>query len=118
MILMSMTRAMSAYLRVPLRGYREANSRKRNVNGVEDGSPKQKRLLPMIYNAMQKLTLAVEALKEAGLSATEAARISQYHSLMMLKWEEARYIKAYRTPHGLRAFARLYILIHPFFVVR
>jgi hypothetical protein len=65
---------------------------------------------------MQRLSLAVERMKEAGLPGNEAARINQYHSLLLKEWEMARFVKNYRTPTGLRAFARLYILVHPLFV--
>ena len=61
---------------------------------------------------IHKLALAIEVVKEAGMPANEASRISQYVYLMMREWEHIRMIKAYRTPHGLRAFARLFIVVH------
>ena len=78
--------------------------------------PVQKRLLSAIYEEMWRLSLGVERLKAVGLPGNEAARMNQYLMLLMRDWENCRVIKGYRTPHGLRAFARLYILTHPFFI--
>lgn len=66
---------------------------------------------------MQRLTLTVERLKGVWITRKRgsSSRMNQYHSLLMIQWETVRFLKAYRTPTGLRAFARLYILVHPFF---
>lgn len=114
-ILIRLIRAMRDYLSLPLVNrsrhlYTSSGCRTRAVV-----LPVQRQCLEDVYEQMQRLTLAVERMKEAGLPGNEAARINQYHSLFMIQWETARFIKGYRTPVGLRAFARLYILVYPFF---
>jgi len=114
-IIVNLIRAMRDYLTLPLvsrsRHLYTASGRQARALVL----PVQQACLQDVYEQMQRLTLAVERLKEAGLPGNEAARINQYHSLLMNQWETARFIKSYRTPTGLRAFARLFILIYPFF---
>ena len=58
---------------------------------------------------------AVEELKYAGQPGNESSRMRQYITLTMKAWENLRYIKRDRTPVATRAFARVYIFLHPFF---
>ena len=45
----------------------------------------------------------------------ESSRMRQYSCLTMRAWEKLRFIKRYRTPIATRAFARVYIFVHPIF---
>jgi hypothetical protein len=114
-IMIKLIRAMRDYLSLPLvnRSRHLYTASGRRTRAIVH--PVQQACLQDVYEQMQRLTLAVERTKEAGSPGNEAARINQYHSLLMKEWETAKYIKVYRTPSGLRAFARLYILVHPFF---
>jgi hypothetical protein len=115
-VMIKMVRAMRDYLALPLASrsrhfYTWSGRRTREIV-----CPVQHSCLQDFYEQIQRLSLAVERMKEAGLPGNEAARINQYHSLLLKEWEVVRCIKNYRTPTGLRAFARLYILVHPVFV--
>ena len=114
-VMIKLIRAMRDFLALPLANrsrhlYTASGRRTRSIV-----RPVQHACLQDFYEQLQRLTLAVERMKEAGLPGNEAARINQYHTLLMKEWEDARNIKSYRTPTGLRAFARLYILVHPLF---
>lgn len=68
---------------------------------------------------MAKLTLLVETLKTAGLSATECSRIRQYERWVCETFEILRQIKMYRTPQALRSFARIFtVFLPPFYAPR
>lgn len=62
-----------------------------------------------------RISLAVEELKYAGQPGNESSRMRQYVTLTMKAWERLKYIKRYRTPIATRAFARVYIFLHPVF---
>ncbi|KAJ8908280.1 hypothetical protein NDN08_008371 [Rhodosorus marinus] len=86
------------------------------------GSRERERLRPLsreyrirILKNLNRLSLAVEVLKARGLPATEASRVNQYNEQLCQVIETMRNIKSYRTPEGLRAFARLFIFIHAIF---
>jgi len=63
----------------------------------------------------QKLSLSTEVLKYAGMPGNESSRIRQFTKEAHYAWENMRFLKTYRTPMATRAFARVYILIHPIF---
>jgi hypothetical protein len=67
----------------------------------------------IIDENIRKSYRLVEVMKSKGLPANEASRINQYHTLMRSRIEALRNIKWYRTPHGTRAFGRVYILLMP-----
>jgi hypothetical protein len=55
----------------------------------------------------------VEELKNAGLPANEATRIRQYFTAVVVSYEHLRSLKSYRTPQGIRTFARVFIMLTP-----
>ncbi len=59
------------------------------------------------------LSQLAEEFKAAGLPANEATRLRQHFQNMTLSINQLRFIKHYRTPLGLRAFGRIFILILP-----
>eukprot|EP00186_Timspurckia_oligopyrenoides_P000457 CAMPEP_0182444130 /NCGR_PEP_ID=MMETSP1172-20130603/2679_1 /TAXON_ID=708627 /ORGANISM="Timspurckia oligopyrenoides, Strain CCMP3278" /LENGTH=194 /DNA_ID=CAMNT_0024639619 /DNA_START=658 /DNA_END=1242 /DNA_ORIENTATION=+ len=71
--------------------------------------------LHKIYTSYNQLSLSIEALKLKGLPGNEAARMNQYLMLLQWRFNELRYIKGYRTPEGIRAFAKIFIMIHSLF---
>ena len=68
-----------------------------------------------IADHFDRISLAVEELKYAGQPGNESSRMRQYVTLTMKAWEKLKYIKRYRTPIATRAFARVYIFLHPIF---
>jgi hypothetical protein len=68
-----------------------------------------------IADHFDRISLAVEELKYAGQPGNESSRMRQYITLTMKAWEKLKYIKRYRTPIATRAFARVYIFVHPIF---
>jgi hypothetical protein len=68
-----------------------------------------------ISGYFDRMSLAVEELKYAGQPGNEAARMRQYVTFVMRAWENLKHIKRYRTPIATRAFARVYIFMHPIF---
>jgi len=68
-----------------------------------------------IAGYFDRMSLAVEELKYAGQPGNEAARMRQYVTYVMRAWENLKNIKKYRTPIATRAFARVYIFVHPIF---
>ena len=61
------------------------------------------------------MSLAVEELKYAGPARNESSRMRQFMTNVMRAWENLKHIKRYRTPIATRAFARVYIFVHPIF---
>lgn len=62
---------------------------------------------------MHNLSLFTEKMKAEGLPAGEATRIRAFESTVLNCVEQLRALKGYRTPLGLRSFARLFILVIP-----
>ena len=54
-----------------------------------------------------------EAFKEAGLPAGEKSRLTAFENSILQAYGQLKNIKDYRTPQGLRAFARIFILVTP-----
>lgn len=75
----------------------------------------QREITQRIMLAFQRISMAVEELKYCGQPGNESSRMRQYITLAQKAWENLRYIKRYRTPVATRAFARVYIFLHPFF---
>jgi len=81
----------------------------------EKGRKIQWAIAARVRSHFQKMSLTTEILKYAGMPGNESARLRQFHKDAYLAWENMRYLKTYRTPMATRAFARVYILIHPIF---
>jgi predicted membrane chloride channel (bestrophin family) len=64
-----------------------------------------------IFAAFDRLSLFVQAMREAELSPTECSRLNQYVSHMMVAFENIKHIYEYRTPRTLRAFSEFFILL-------
>lgn len=60
-----------------------------------------------------QMSIFVEDLKRAGLPGNEASRIRQYFTVALSAYVHLRSIKSYRTPQGIRTFARIFILLTP-----
>jgi hypothetical protein len=57
-----------------------------------------------------------EILKQEGLPPNEATRVRQWERFLLVAVENLRMIKMYRTPQGLRSFARLFsVFLPPFY---
>jgi hypothetical protein len=81
----------------------------------EKGRKIQWAIAQRVRASFQKLSLTTEVLKYAGMPGNESARLRQFHKDAYMAWENLRFLKTYRTPMATRAFARVYILIHPIF---
>jgi predicted membrane chloride channel (bestrophin family) len=66
-----------------------------------------------VMGAFSRLSRFVEAMRSAGLAATECSRLSQYIMRMMSAFETIKHIHKYRTPRTLRAFSDFFILLLP-----
>ncbi len=55
----------------------------------------------------------LEVLKRAGLPAGESSRVFAFAERIFSSYIQLRYLKDYRTPAGLRVFARLFIMFTP-----
>ena len=67
----------------------------------------------ILVQRISKLAILTEELKTAGLPATEASRIRAWDRLLVENIENLRMIKMYRSPQGLRCFARLFSAFLP-----
>ena len=67
----------------------------------------------ILVKRMSKLTLFTEDLKAVGLPGNEAARMRQWERMLVENIEQLRMIKMYRSPQGLRSFARLFSAFLP-----
>jgi hypothetical protein len=65
----------------------------------------------MTTQRMTLLSVYAERLKMAGLPSGEVSRIRQYERFIENGIERLRMTKMYRTPQGLRSFARIFTLI-------
>jgi hypothetical protein len=63
--------------------------------------------------SMEDLSHLCEEMKAAGMPSNEASRIRQYATHLLVGLEDLKGIKQYRTPLGLRCFARLFIQLIP-----
>ena len=68
-----------------------------------------------VRELFQKMSLTTEVLKYAGMPGNESARLRQFTKEGHNALENMCFLKTYRTPMATRAFARVYILIHPIF---
>jgi hypothetical protein len=66
-----------------------------------------------IHVSIGILSKLVEELKDAGLPGNEASRIRQYFTAVVVSYEHLRSLKSYRTPQGIRTFARVFIMLTP-----
>jgi hypothetical protein len=73
------------------------------------------RLCDDVLANFNKLSMCTEELKYVGFPGNEASRLRQYVYHCMTAWENLRLIKIHRTPIATRAFARVYIFVHPIF---
>lgn len=73
------------------------------------------RLTARITNSLKLLSVYCEELKVAGLPTNEAARLNQYNMLLSSAFFKMINVKNYRTPQGIRSFARFYVIIMPVF---
>lgn len=73
------------------------------------------RLTARITNSLKMLSVYCEDLKVAGLPTNEAARLNQYNMLISSAFFKMINVKNYRTPQGIRSFARFYVIIMPVF---
>jgi hypothetical protein len=62
---------------------------------------------------LSNLSILVEEFKAAGLPANEASRIRQYTTQIADELQRLRLLKQYRTPVGLRALSRIFIIFLP-----
>jgi len=74
-----------------------------------------------LERALTRLVLATERLKAHGFPSGEASRLHQYAQKLQVEWQLVRSVKEYQTPHAMRSFARVYILLlggilSPYFV--
>ena len=60
-----------------------------------------------------EISLFGEQFKEAGLPVAEHSRLVAFENALFLAYTNLRTIKDYRSPIGLRAFARVFIIITP-----
>ncbi|KAG1666100.1 hypothetical protein FOA52_010890 [Chlamydomonas sp. UWO 241] len=62
---------------------------------------------------LSNLSILVEEFKAAGLPANEASRIRQYTTKIADQLQMLRLLKQYRTPVGLRALSRIFVIFLP-----
>ena len=108
---------------VDMRDVLTAPSTSRQVHFHTDWGKKQRveiralshEITDRITQHFDRISLAVEELKYAGQPGNESSRMRQFITNTMRAWEKLKYIKHYRTPIATRAFARVYIFLHPIF---
>lgn len=76
-------------------------------------SSKKRDIEARIREHLGEMSLLVEELKAAGLPGNEASRMRQYSTALLQSYESLHAIKSYRTPQGIRTFARVYIMLTP-----
>lgn len=67
----------------------------------------------MIYTCFSKLSGIANAMRGYGLTSSEASRVNQYVSKMMIAFDNLQFIHTYRTPITLRAYSKVFIYIFP-----
>eukprot|EP00041_Stephanoeca_diplocostata_P003537 m.35573 g.35573 ORF g.35573 m.35573 type:complete len:336 (+) comp14417_c0_seq16:149-1156(+) len=87
---------------------------------TKTGGEKQSNVLSVVRDLqravqshLEMIQLLSEELKFAGMPGNEASRIRNYFASMVHSYEHLIMLKHYRTPLGLRAFARAYIAVTP-----
>ena len=66
-----------------------------------------------LVDHLHRLSVFTERMKAEGLPAGEATRIRAFESGLICCVEQLRALKEYRTPLGLRSFARFFIILMP-----
>jgi len=79
---------------------------------VDDSRHRDKSTLK-VYAVFSAYSHSHEALRKAGLNATEISRANNFLWDMMSAFETMRMIADYRTPGSLRAFSRIYLNLFP-----
>jgi hypothetical protein len=69
-----------------------------------------------IASHFDDISAFVEVMKASGLPGNEASRLRAFAAVAASEWEALRALKRYRTPQTIRAFARIYTLLHPGFM--
>ena len=66
-----------------------------------------------VMGAFSRLSRFTEAMRSAGLAATECSRLNGFITRMMTAFETIKHIHKYRTPRTLRAFSDFFLLLLP-----
>jgi hypothetical protein len=66
-----------------------------------------------IYANFSSLSSMVKEMREYGLNASEASRVNQYISKMIIAFDNLQVIHTYRTPVTLRAYSKVFIYVFP-----
>lgn len=73
----------------------------------------QNKLDDCIVSLVHEISKFGEGLKAAGLPAGEKSRLTAFENSLYAAYMQLRTIKDYRSPMGLRAYARVFILLTP-----
>jgi hypothetical protein len=66
-----------------------------------------------IYAHFSTLSSIVKEMREFGLQTSEASRVNQYISKMIIAFDNLQVIHTYRTPVTLRAYSKVFIYVFP-----
>jgi hypothetical protein len=66
-----------------------------------------------IYAYFSTLSSIVKEMREFGLQTSEASRVNQYISKMIIAFDNLQVIHTYRTPVTLRAYSKVFIYVFP-----
>jgi predicted membrane chloride channel (bestrophin family) len=80
------------------------------LNGT---AQERKQAAQKAYDLFSQVSDSNEAMRSAGLAATEVSRVNNYLREMIQDFEAMRIIAEYRTPSTLRAFSKIYLNSFP-----
>lgn len=66
-----------------------------------------------IYSNFSRLSLLIREMRNHGLQTSEASRVNQYVSKMIIAYDNLQVVHSYRTPITLRAYSKVFIYIFP-----
>ena len=120
-LMSSMYSSFESYLLMPRGGHARHYYTPCGLRESEELVKVQSRHSWRLERALLRLVLATEQLKAHGFPSGEASRLHQYTQKLQVEWQVVRSVKEYQTPHAMRSFARIYILLlggilSPYFV--
>lgn len=66
-----------------------------------------------IYGHFARLSAIVKDMRNHGVQSSEASRVNQYISKMIIAFDNLQVVHSYRTPITLRAYSKVFIYIFP-----
>jgi hypothetical protein len=80
---------------------------------LESNDDKSKEYEQEVYSIIKQLSLSSRTLRDNGLSGRFVSRMNEHLTKFMVSFEDMKMIFHYRTPIGLRAYGKIFLIAFP-----